>query len=487
MNCYKARKIIDLNHQVVLPGLIDAHCHFYGYGLGLRQADLTGTRSVDQIIDRLKKHRVEKPATWIIGRGWDQNNLPGKEYPHRSMLDTHFPDIPVCLTRIDGHAVYLNSLALRMAGITGDSTINGGDILTDADGPTGILIDNAIALAEKHIPLPSMDEAATAFLDAQRKCFAAGLTTVADAGLDRDNILLIDSLQQHGELKMRIYAMLNPTNENLEYFVKGKMPYVTPFLAVRSVKLYADGALGSRGALLLEPYADDPGNYGIGIETEDYYHRMCRIAYENGFQVNTHCIGDAAVRLMLSVYGAVLKGNNDLRWRIEHAQVVQPSDLPLFTRFSVVPSIQTTHATSDMVWAADRLGPQRIRYAYAYKELLHCLGWLPNGSDFPVESVNPLLGFYAAVTRKDLSGNPPHGFLPENALSREEALRSMTIWAARACFEENTRGSLETGKMADFVVLDRDIMTADEKDLPGTRVVATFLNGEMVFKSAAEN
>jgi predicted amidohydrolase YtcJ len=478
---YEAIYTIDLHGKPVYPGFIDAHCHFYGYGLNLQQTDLTGTTSVDEIISRLKEHRKKHPSVWIIGRGWDQNDFSDRKYPHRSILDKHFPDIPVCLSRIDGHAVYVNSTALKLAGITKESAVEGGEILSDQNGPTGILIDNAIALVERYIPIPAPEQKIEALLEAQRNCFAAGLTTVGDAGLDKDIVLLIDSLQQQDMLKMRFYVMLAPTQANLSAFVRGKKPYVTSSLSVRSVKLYADGALGSRGALLSEPYSDSPGHYGLMMEKEDYYRKLCRLAYENGFQVNTHCIGDSAVHFMLNIYGSVLSGENDRRWRIEHSQVVHPDDYQLFTRWSVIPSVQTTHATSDMYWAEERLGPDRIQYAYAYKALLNCMGWLPNGSDFPVESINPVLGFYAAVARKDLAGFPPEGFGMENALNREEALKAMTIWAAKACFEERSRGSLEPGKVADFVILDSDIMTVDEKDIPGAAVVATYVNGEKVY------
>lgn len=292
--------------------------------------------------------------------------------------------------------------------------------------------------------------------------------------------MLIDSLQKENLLKIRIYAMLNPTQENITNYLNNGI-YLTDKLSVRSVKLFADGALGSRGALLIDAYEDDKLNYGIQVSSSDYLSKMCLLAMEKGYQVNTHCIGDSAVRLMLTIYKRYIPAGNDLRWRIEHAQVVHPDDFILFSDYRIIPSVQTTHATSDMPWAVDRIGPERLKYAYAYKTLLEQNGWLANGSDFPVESINPLYGFYAAVARKNLKGYPETGFMKDEALTREQALRAMTVWAAKACFEENMKGSLEAGKFADFVVLDRDIMKVDEIGIPKTKVLETYVGGELVY------
>lgn len=479
---YKADTVIDMDGKFVYPGLIDPHCHFFGYGTSLMNADLVGTESFQEIVDLIVLHDKDSASDWIIGRGWDQNLWPDKSFPHKSQLDEVFPDRPVLLTRIDGHAAVANSEALRRAGIGTDTSIEGGEFIKDENGLTGVLIDNAIGMVGKFIPPPGYEENVNALVNAQNNCFSVGLTSVGDAGLDKDIILLMDSLHRSGDLKMRIYAMINPTPENFnEFMYKGI--YKTDHLNVRSVKLFADGALGSRGARMIDQYSDDQGNFGLLVETPEYLHDISRKARENGYQVNTHCIGDSAIRLMLNIYGDILGGSNDRRWRIEHAQIVHPDDFDLFGRFSIIPSVQTTHATSDMKWAADRIGKERIKGAYAYRQLLNQIGWLPNGSDFPVEHINPLYGFYAGVARKDLDGYPEDGFQMENSITREQALRAMTIWAAMAGFEENEKGSLEKGKFADFIVTDEDIMKADIERIPDLKIQKTFVGGKEVYSA----
>lgn len=473
---YRARRETDLKGKPVFPGFIDAHCHFYGYGLTLRQADLTGTASTREIAGRLVQHMALNPGKWVLGRGWDQNDWPVKKFPDKELLDSLFPDIPVFLVRIDGHAAWVNSRAIALAGIGRETKIEGGEIISDQHGPTGILIDNAMSLVEKLVPSATRDEKIKSLLKAQSNCFAVGLTSVGDAGLDKEIVELMDSLQKKDSLKMHINAMLNPTKENIDFYIdKGK--YETERLTVRSIKLFADGALGSRGALMKMAYTDDPSSRGLQVSETKYMEDICRLAYDKGYQVNVHCIGDSAVSLVLHIFSSVLPEHNDLRWRIEHAQVVDPSDLEMFKRYAVIPSVQTTHATSDMYWAKDRLGPVRITHAYAYRSLLEQNGWIPNGSDFPVESINPVYGFYAAVARKDLQGMPEGGFQKDQALTREQALKAMTIWAARASFGEMKRGSLEPGKDADFVVLDRDIMKVPEDSIAGAKVLETWVRG----------
>jgi hypothetical protein len=480
---FESDNIIDLEGKPVFPGFIDAHCHFYGYGLGLLQrADLTGTNSFDEVLEILKKHHDAFSSFWIEGRGWDQNDWEIKEFPDKAKLDILFPDNPVLLTRIDGHAAIANAKALQIAGIVNNTVVEGGNIIQKNGQPTGVLIDNAIDLVSKKIPKPDVQQISKALITAEKRCFEVGLTGVHDAGLDANIVGIIDSLQKTGQLKMNIYAMLSPTKKNFSTYVS-KGPYKTDKLNVRSIKLYADGALGSRGAKMLEDYSDDPGNAGLVLTSPDSIRRFCQEALENNYQVCTHAIGDSANRMMLTIYGEFLKGSNDKRWRIEHDQVVADGDFDLFGKFSIVPSVQPTHATSDMYWAADRVGAERIKGAYAYKRLLSQNGWLPLGTDFPIENINPLYTFYAATERKDLKGFPEEGFQTENALNREEALKGMTIWAAKAAFDENLRGSLEPGKVADFVVLEKDIMTIPGSETPEVKIRMTFVDGKMVFES----
>lgn len=482
---FSTKESLDLRGKTVYPGFIDPHCHFYGFGMGLTDANLVGASSVGELIEILRAHQEAYPAEWLTGRGWDQNLWPEKVFPHRKQLDAAFADVPVLLTRVDGHAAVANTEALKRAGIVGPMEVPGGQVITENGQPTGILIDNAIGLVRQLIPPPNREEQIAALRMAQKKLFAVGLTGVGDAGLDKDVILLIDSMQQAGDLHMRVYAMISPTKENINAFMQQGI-IKNDYLHVGSVKLFADGALGSRGAMLLEPYADDPSQSGLLVETPEYLEEMAAKALKYGFQVNTHCIGDSAVRLMLDIYSRLLEPGNDRRWRIEHAQTVHPDDMHRFGQYGVVPSIQAIHATSDMLWAVHRLGPERIRTAYAYRELLEQNGWLSNGSDFPVEPIDPLLGFYAATVRKDLQGRPQGGFQMENALTREQALKAMTIWAAKAQFEEHEKGSLEAGKLADFVVLDRDILQVPPDEILQTHVVYTFSGGKAVYRQSTK-
>jgi len=477
---YEAKQLVDGKGMFIYPGFYDAHCHFYYFGLNLiNSADLRGTKSLAEIVEILKKHQHEHQPSWILGRGWDQNAWADTSFPEKTMLDKEFPDIPVFITRIDGHAALANAEALKRAGITLKSSIDGGTIGVKDGKLTGLLVDNAMDAVKSVIPKPDKATITKALKEAEKACFASGLTSVADAGLEYDLVAIIDSLHKNGQLKIRIYAMLEPSEKNLESFVS-KGVYKADRLNVRSIKLYADGALGSRGARLLEAYADDPDNTGMMMNTYLWYAGLCRQALEGGYQVCTHAIGDSAVRFVLSLYGEFLKEKNDLRWRIEHAQVVDDRDLPLFGEYSVIPSVQPTHATSDMYWAGERLG-DRLRCAYRNRELLSQNGWLPLGTDFPVEQVNPLLTLYAAVTRKDLAGWPEGGFNPENSLTLLESVRGITLWPAKAAFEENEKGSLVPGKFADFVVLDHDLLTLDPMHLTSVKVLQTYLGGEKVY------
>ena len=479
---FESAQKLDAGGKPVYPGFNDGHSHFMGYGLALTQyANLVGLTSFDDLLAALQKFHKDYPGHWILGRGWDQNLWEMKEFPDNTRLDAIFPKIPVVLIRIDGHAVLANSAALAIAGIDKNTSIAGGEIILKNGKPTGVLLDNAADRMKGFIPKTTDIQKINALMLAQKNCFAKGLTTVTDAGLDKEDILLIDSLQKAGQLQMKVYAMLSPAKENLDYFFP-KGPLHEDRLTVSSVKLYADGALGSRGALLLYPYSDDPGNSGLQMEPTSYYDSLCRLAFESGFQVNTHAIGDSANRLALDVYGAILKEKNDLRWRIEHAQIVNTEDMHKFGKFSVIPSIQSTHCTSDMDWADERVGPDRIKEAYPTKQLLEENGWLVNGTDFPIEDINPLYTFYSAVTRKHLDGTPDGGFQMENALTRQEALYSITLWPARGSFDEDRKGSIKAGKDADFVMLDHDMMTIDEQDITGISVTGTWINGQRVFE-----
>jgi hypothetical protein len=388
---------------------------------------------------------------------------------------------PVILSRIDGHAIIVNQAALNIAGIKPGQTIAGGKIETINGKLTGVLIDNAEGLVRRKIPPPTEQVTESAFLDAQQNCFAVGLTTVEDCGLPYTMVNTIASLQHKGALKMRLYVMLSDSPDDFAYLFKRGV-YKTPWLDVRSFKMYADGALGSRGACLLQPYSDQKNWHGFLLSSQKHFQDVAQKLAAKGFQLCTHAIGDSANRVILKIYASVLKGKNDRRWRIEHAQVLAPEDIKLFGEYSIIPSVQPTHATSDMYWAGDRLGKARLKSSYVYKQLLEQNGWLPLGTDFPVENINPMYTFYAAVERKDLKGFPEGGFQPENALTREQALRGMTIWAAKANFEEKEKGSIEPGKYADFVILDQDIMKADGTNLPNVKVLKTYINGEKVYE-----
>ncbi|MDT8393977.1 MAG: amidohydrolase [Bacteroidales bacterium] len=479
---YESGHKLDATGMFVYPGFYDAHCHFMSYGMGmLQRADLVGTQSFEEVLERLKVHAGSNSSEWIEGRGWDQNDWKVQEFPDRTELDRLFPDRPVILTRIDGHAALVNGEALRRAGITAQTRVTGGEVLLSEGEPTGLLIDNAIEPVSAMIPEPGNELKKAALQKAQEDCFAVGLTSVMDAGLDVGSIKLIDTLHKLGELKMKINAMLSPADSSYSGFMK-KGIYKTNRLHVNSVKLYADGALGSRGACMIEPYSDDPENYGLIMHPEHYYREVMKKAYHYNYQVNTHAIGDSGNRYTLDLYASYLKGPNDRRWRIEHAQIVHPDDFRKFADFNIIPSVQATHATSDMYWAGDRIGEERMKGAYAFKKLLATNGWLPNGTDFPIENISPIHTFYAAVVRKDLEGYPGGGFQMEGALNREEALRSITIWAAKGSFEENEKGSLEAGKAADIVILDSDLMQMDGMEIPQSKVLYTIVNGEIVYK-----
>ena len=478
---YNAQQKIDAKGKPVYPGLYDPHSHFLGLGQMLNQCDLVGTKSYEEIIERLKKFAAEHPDhNWVIGRGWDQNDWDVKVFPTKELLDKAFPNKPVFLTRIDGHAAVINSKAIQMAKISPASKVNGGDVEIIDGQLTGVLVDNAMGLVRRVIPNATNQEKRKMLLEAQKECFKYGLTTVSDAGLNQDDIELIDKMNKEGSLKIRNYVMVSLGIRNLEYYIK-KGIYKTDHLNVRSFKLYADGALGSRGACLLKPYSDEPTKTGFLLLSPAELERSLTAIYNSDFQANTHCIGDSANRLILNLYGKLLKEKNNRRWRIEHCQVVDNQDVPKFGKYSVIPSIQATHATSDMYWADERLGNERVKTAYAFQDLLKQNGVVANGSDFPVEFVNPLFGFHSAVARQAANNFPVNGYQMDNALSREQALKAMTIWSAYANFEEKERGSIEAGKMADFVILEGDLMKEPKEKLRNIKVINTFVGGEKVY------
>lgn len=474
---YKSENLKDLNGKTVYPGFYDAHAHFFGYANVLQKANLKGSESFDEIILRVITHRTKYPnSEWILGRGWDQNLWEIKEFPNKAVLDSIFPNTPVLLTRVDGHAALVNQKALDLAGFDANTVIEGGKLIKDENGLTGILLDNAETEINSLVPLEKRDVRVLSYLEAQRNCLKVGLTSLVDCGIKMEWFEISDSLYQSGDFKIKLNLLLNPEEENFA-FAKENGVFKSDRLQVQGFKVYSDGALGSRGACLLEPYSDDPENSGFLLSSPENLKAFAKDIYDLGYQMNTHAIGDSANRLMLDIYNEILGNDTVRRWRIEHAQVLDPADFQKFKKNKIIPSVQATHCTSDMYWADERLGEDRINYAYAYKTLLDNAGILALGSDFPVEDINPIYGFHAAVARVDSENKPEGGFQMKDAISRENALRGMTIWAAYSVFEDNRKGSLEPGKDADFVVLDRDIMEVGEEKLRGTKVLYIYISG----------
>jgi predicted amidohydrolase YtcJ len=489
LNAHPDATRLDAGGRTVIPGLIDAHAHLMGLGTSRLRVDLVGASSVDEVTERLRAFEEGLPAdAWLTGRGWDQNNWPGAAFPTRADLDTYFPDRPVWLRRIDGHAAWANTAALRAAGLERLEAMPdppGGNIVRDASGRiTGVFIDAAMGLVDPQVPDPPAEERERALRLALEEAARYGLTGVHDAGADLETIDLYRRAIDEGWFGLRVYAMIGGSGRTLDHFCRtGPLVDYGDRLTVRSVKFYIDGALGSRGAALLTPYSDDPGNDGLLMVSPEAFVAEARRAAECGLQVNTHAIGDRGNRVVLDAYEEMLKNGGALmaRHRIEHVQVVAPDDLPRFSELGVIAAMQPIHATSDMYWAEDRLGAERVRGAYAWRSLLDHGTVLAFGSDFPVEPVNPLLGFYAAITRQDLKGWPEGGWYPDQQLTRIEALRAFTLDAAYAAFQEEDLGSLTPGKHADFVVLSEDLMAIPASEIPGVQVVATYVGGEAVF------
>ncbi|MFQ3335371.1 MAG: putative amidohydrolase YtcJ [Candidatus Arcticimaribacter sp.] len=479
---YSAKSIVDLNGFPIYPGFIDAHCHFYNFGLLQQQLDLSGTKSFEEVIQRITGYVESNPGVPVLGQGWDQNTWEIKEYPTKEILDQRFPNELIAVKRVDGHALLVNQKVLDLAGIDSSTEVDGGVVVRVDGALTGVLIDNAMDSVYQALPKPTIKQQEEALLVAQKICFQNGLTTVDDAGLDKEQLELIESMQKRNILDIRVYGMISNTPENLEYYLD-KGPIKTEKLNIRSVKVYADGALGSRGAALKKDYSDEKGNRGSFVTPVEEIEALAFILAKKGFQMNTHAIGDAANHEVLNAYKKVLTIDPDPRWRIEHAQVVSEIDREFFGS-KILPSIQPTHATSDMFWADERLGEGRIKNAYAYKTLLDWSGRVALGTDFPVEHVSPLKTFYASVARTTEKQLPLGGFQIEDGLTRTEALKGMTIWAAYANFEEEIKGSIEVGKMADMVILKEDIMEIDINTVTNIDVVATIVDGVIVYRAS---
>jgi predicted amidohydrolase YtcJ len=479
----RGRMTVDAHGATIIPGLIDSHTHMQGLGDSLENIDLRGVTSEAQAVaivhDAVKDH---KPGEWIRGRAWDQNLFADKQFPTKEALSKAAPDNPVALTRVDGHALWVNQKALDLADVNGSTPDPpGGKIIRNASGqPAGVLVDRAQGLVAAKIPKPTVEQVERRLARAAKECARLGMTSVHDAGVTPADLDAYRILIGQHRLPVRVNAMIGGTGPLWEEYKK-RGPEVGPFLTVRSIKLYADGALGSRGAALLAPYADDPNNTGLLITDGPTIRQVAMDAVAKGFQVATHAIGDRGNRTVLDAYAAALKGPNDKRFRVEHAQVIAPEDFAKFKNYSIIASMQPTHATSDMGWAGTRLGPERVKGAYAWQTLIKMGVRFASGSDFPVENPNPIWGFYSAIAREDHSGSPAGGWFPEQRLTREEALESWTKGGAYAAFEEKVKGTLAPGMLADFIFLSADIMKIPVQEVWKAHVTKTVLNGEIVF------
>lgn len=482
---YSAKEELKLTGKFIYPGFIDAHSHFYGLGESMVTVDLRGVKSEEEMYLKITEFysseapsTSQKKPTSVQGRGWDQNLWESKKFPTNDKLNQLFPDIPVCLKRIDGHAALVNQKALDLANINDRSSVVGGEFIKENGRLTGVLIDNAVDLVTAKLPAPSKDEKKQAILKAEKECLKYGLTSVCDAGVNKDLIDLYDEMHKSGELQIRIFAMANPTQPTLNWLLNNG-PYKTERLHVASVKYYMDGAMGSRGACLLEDYSDQPGHKGFLLNSIDSLKLLAKKLKDKNLQLNVHCIGDSANRVTLKLMAEILGDDSTSRWRIEHMQLISEIDLKYLERYKIIPSMQPTHATSDASWVSERIGKDRLKYVYAIKTCLEKSGTIALGTDFPVEEVNPFYTFYASVSRAHPVTGMSFPWLMEQKLSAYQTLQGMTIWAAYAQFEENEKGSLEKGKLADFIVLNEDLLNY-EVDVADAMPLRVYLNGQLV-------
>lgn len=476
---YKSKELLDAQQQFIFPGFIDAHAHFTPYALDGWKTDLTGATSFDEVLERLPQRNGKD---WIYGRGWDQHLWKNKSFPSKEKLDSLYPNTPVFLKRVDGHAALVNQKGLELAGIDEHFKIASGEVVLENGKPTGLLIDKAMEYVDAKIKTIEGEEAFGYIERLQRLCHSVGLTSIHDCGISEQMFSMLQEMEKSDKLTMNLFVLLSDSSDYYNEWLKRGI-YKSDKITMGGFKVYGDGALGSRGACLKSDYSDRSGWRGFLLGEPQHFSELVNKLINSPFQMCTHAIGDSANAFILKTYASVLKGKNDRRWRLEHAQVVDTNDLKYFIDYNIIPSVQPTHAISDMLWAAERLGMERMPFAYAYKKLLQTNGWMPLGTDFPVESMNPVMTFYSAVARKNQDGKPAIGFQMNDALTREEAMRGITIWAAKAAFQEKVRGSLEPGKVADFVIIDTDLMNVDEADILNAFVLKTFVNGVQVYAS----
>lgn len=467
--------------KFIYPGFIDAHCHFLAYSKGLSEVDLVGCKSEADAIKRAKKFAKKHNLPWLIGRGWDQNDWSNKDFPNMALLDKAFPNRPVCFSRIDGHAVWINSAAVRALNLNTNAPVSGGEFVMQNGKFQGICIDNAADLVKSQLPKVPFSDWEEGLATGLKNCHSHGITQIAEAGISLSDIDLIKQLQSQGKLDLRIYGMLSLSEENLGFISRNGMLYSDLF-TMRSVKMYLDGALGSRGALLKGDYCDQLGHKGLQIMDVGKFEMYQQYLLNKGFQICVHAIGDSANAIALRTFQKNIPEGYDARWRIEHAQIVSGKDQKIFATRSIIPSVQPTHATSDAPWADTRLCSTAAKGGYAYQNLLAQAKIIALGTDFPVEGISPINTFYSATQRMDAAGHLERPFIGEQALTRKQALWGMTLWAAYANFDESRTGSLEPSKMADFIVMDTDLMTVEADRIPKTKVLNTFLGGKLVYK-----